>query len=351
MNRAQAKSQRLLQIEKLLWAFPEGLSQAEVARRIGVNRSTISRYVAENSLPPGIYVDDLDDNKLKLDRAADLTKAAFSLHEIMAIHLATRLLATRIDKQNPHAASAMRKLGMALQRLDQNVSKHLLRSAEMMDEAAAYHDPVYLDVLQKLTEAWSAGRKVRVSHQMENGRVFEYKFSPYFIEPYALGQTAHVIGLREPPNAVRTFKVERLKSAEILRERYEIPDDFDPRSMLANAWGIWYTEADPVEVVLKFRPRVAQRVEETRWHQSQQTVREPDGSLLWRAWVAEPQEMLPWVRGWGADVEVLEPVEMRAALMREVRRLSQVYGLQQIMPENLDSNDYDDRRAKALFRS
>jgi len=351
MNRAQAKSQRLLQIEKLLWAFPEGLSQAEVARRIGVNRSTISRYVAENSLPPGIYVDDLDDNKLKLDRAADLTKAAFSLHEIMAIHLATRLLATRIDKQNPHAASAMRKLGMALQRLDQNVSKHLLRSAEMMDEAAAYHDPVYLDVLQKLTEAWSAGRKVRVSHQMENGRVFEYKFSPYFIEPYAVGQTAHVIGLREPPNAVRTFKVERLKSAEILRERYEIPDDFDPRSMLANAWGIWYTEADPVEVVLKFRPRVAQRVEETRWHQSQQTVREPDGSLLWRAWVAEPQEMLPWVRGWGADVEVLEPVEMRAALMREVRRLSQVYGLQQIMPENLDSNDYDDRRAKALFRS
>jgi CRISPR-associated endonuclease/helicase Cas3 len=326
MNRAQAKSQRLLQIEKLLWAYPEGLSQAEVARRIKVNRSTISRYVAENSLPPGVYVDDLDDNKLKLDRAADLTKAAFNLHEIMAIHLATRLLATRTDKQNPHAASAMRKLGMALQRLDQNVSKHLLRSAEMMDEAAAYHDPVYLDVLQKLTEAWSAGRKVRVSHQMENGRVFEYKFSSYFIEPYAVGQTTHVIGLREPPGAVRTFKIERLKSAEILREQYEIPDDFDPRSMLANAWGIWYTEADPVEVVLKFRPRVAQRVEETRWHQSQQTVREPDGSLLWRAWVAEPQEMLPWVRGWGADVEVLEPVEMRETMMGEARMMAESYG-------------------------
>ncbi len=326
MNRAQAKSQRLSQIEKLLWAYPEGLSQAEVARRIRVNRSTISRYVAENSLPPGVYVDDLDDNKLKLDRAADLTKAAFNLHEIMAIHLATRLLATRTDKQNPHAASAMRKLGVALQRLDQNVSKHLLRSAEMMDEAAAYHDPVYLDVLQKLTEAWSAGRKVRVSHQMENGRVFEYKFSPYFIEPYAVGQTAHVIGLREPPDAVRTFKIERLKSAEILRERYEILDDFDPRSMLANAWGIWYTEADPVEVVLKFRPQVAQRVEETRWHQSQQTVREPDGSLLWRARVAEPQEMLPWVRGWGADVEVLEPVEMRETMMGEARVMAESYG-------------------------
>ena len=195
MKRAQGKAQRLLQIEKLLWAYPEGMSQAEVARRIGVNRSTINRYVADNDLPVGVYVDDYDDDKLKLDRSADMTKATFNLHEIMAIHLATRLLATRTDKQNPHAASALRKLGEALQRVDQNVSQHLLRSAEMMDEAAAYRDPVYLDVLQKLTEAWSAGRKVQVSHQMEDGRVFEYTFSPYFIEPYAVGQTAHVIGL------------------------------------------------------------------------------------------------------------------------------------------------------------
>ncbi len=300
MKRANAKSQRMSQMEKLLWAYPEGLSQAEVARRLGVNRSTIHRYVDQSDLPPGIYVDEYDDDKLKLDRAADLTKAAFSLHEIMALHLATRMLATRTDKQNPHAASALRKLGIALQRLDQNVSRHLLVSAEMMDEDAAYHDPVYLDVLQKLTEAWSAGRKLQVSHQMEDGRVYEYTFSPYFIEPYAVGQTAHVIESREPPDAIRTFKIERLRSATILRECYEIDEDFDPRAMLADAWGIWQTDGDPIEVVLKFDPRAAKRVQETRWHRSQQTVQEPDGSLLWRAWVAEPQEMLPWIRGWGS---------------------------------------------------
>lgn len=326
MNRAQEKSQRLLQIEALLWAYPEGLTRAEIARRLGVNRSTIGRYLDKNHLPPSIYEDDLDNNKLKIDRAAGLANASFSLHEIMAIHLATRLLATRTDKQNPHAASALRKLGIALQRLDRNVSQHLLRSAEMMDEAAAYRDPVYLDVLQTLTEAWSVGRKVRVSHQMEDGRVIEYTFSPYFIEPYAVGQTAHVIGRREPPNAVRTFKVERLRSVELLREEYAIPEDFDPRAMLANAWGIWYTESEPVEVVLKFHPRVAHRVEETRWHLSQQTVMEHDGSLLWRAWVAEPQEMLPWVRGWGADCEVLEPLELRETMMGEARRLARTYG-------------------------
>ena len=173
------------------------------------------------------------------------------------MHLATRLLATRTDKQNPHAASALRKLAVALQRLDQNVSKHLLRSADVMDEAGAYRDPVYLEVLERLTEAWSAGRKVKVSHQMDDGRIFEYRFAPYFIEPYAVGQTTHVIGFREPPGAIRTFKIERLRSVSILYDRYKIPADFDPSDLLRNAWGIWYSEAEPVEVVLRFHPNVA----------------------------------------------------------------------------------------------
>ncbi len=326
MNRAAEKAQRLLQIERLLWAHPEGLTRAEIARRLKVNRSTITKYLGADQLPRGVYEDDFDGNKLKLDRNADLTKASFNLNEVMAIHLATRLLATRMDKQNPHAASALRKLGIALQRLDQNVSQHLLRSADVMDEAAAYHDPVYLDVLESLTEAWSSGRKVEVSHLMEDGRVFEYRFSPYFIEPYAIGQTTHVIGLREPPNAIRTFKIERLKAAKLLHERYEIPEDFDPGAMLADAWGIWFTEAEPIEVVLKFHPRVARRIKETRWHRSETVEEQPDGSLIWRARVAEPQEMLPWVRGWGADCEVLGPVELREAVMGEAKAMAELYG-------------------------
>jgi len=326
MSRAQEKAIRLLQIEQLLWAHPEGLTQSQIAERLGVNRSTIWKYLDKDHLPPSIYVDDLDGNKLKLDRTAELTKASFSLHEVMAIHLATRLLATRSDKQNPHAASALRKLGKALQRLDGNISGHLLRSADMMDEDADFRDPVYLKVLETLTEAWSAGRKVKVQHQMENGRIFDYTLAPYFIEPYAVGQTAHVIGWREPPNALRTLKIERIRAAEITRDGYTLPADFDPRGYLRNAWGIWTSDREPVEVVLRFHPRVAMRVRETRWHPSQRLEEQADGALLWRAQVAEPQEMLPWVRGWGADVEVVEPLIFREVLVGEARGMAEMYG-------------------------
>ena len=113
---------------------------------------------------------------------------------------------------------------------------------------------------------------------------------------------------------------------ELTREAYEVPADFDPRDLLADAWGIWYTENAPVEVVLKFHLRVARRVRETRWHRSEQEEELPDGSIIWRAKVAEVQEMVPWIRGWGADCEVLEPEELRETMMGEVKALAEKYG-------------------------
>jgi CRISPR-associated endonuclease/helicase Cas3 len=37
--------------------------------------------------------------------------------------------------------------------------------------------------------------------------------------------------------------------------------------------------------------------------------------------------MLPWIRGWGADVEVVEPENVRLALIEEVKKLAERYGI------------------------
>jgi CRISPR-associated endonuclease/helicase Cas3 len=326
MERSAKKAERLIQMEQMLLAHPEGLRRAGIARRLGVHRSTVGRDIDELSLRVPIWE---DGNLLGINRDDYRVDVRVTLHEAMALHLAARLMATRTDKHNPHAGAALRKLGLALERLAPLVSRHLLASADVMDDEAQRHDPLYLDVLETLTRAWSQERMVRLWHKHEpSGRVYEYTFAPYFIEPYAVGQTTHVIGWREPPGALRTFKLERVQRVELTTQSYTIPDDFDPRAKLADAWGIWYTEAEPVEVALRFHPRVAGRVRETRWHRSEDAEEQPDGSLLWRARVAEPQEMLHWIRGWGADVEVLEPEGLRDQLMGEARRLAEAYGWQ-----------------------
>ena len=334
MKRSANKAERLLHIEQLLLAHPEGLTQAELARRLGVDRSTILRNLAD--APKHIYEE--PDGRLKIDRRADLINVRLNLHEALAVHLAARLLATRMDRQNRHAAAALRKLGHAIERWAARLSRHVLQAADVMDDAAQRDDPVYLSVLECLTEAWANERKVRIWHQPETGeKVLEYLLSPYFIEPYAIGQTTHIIGKARllegrgwSVEKLRTFKIERIRRVEPTTEAYQIPDDFDPRSYLADAWGIWTSEDEPVEVVLRFSPRVARRVQETRWRRSERTEPQPDGSLVWRAQIAEPKEMLPWIRGWGADVEVLAPLWLRKTLEAEVQKMARVYGVSEM---------------------
>ena len=44
---------------------------------------------------------------------------------------------------------------------------------------------------------------------------------------------------------MRTYKVERIRSATLTTDRYEIPDDFDPDRWLAHSWGIWSSGGTP----------------------------------------------------------------------------------------------------------
>ncbi len=324
MNRSARKVDRLMKIQALLLAYPEGLTAAELARRLGVHRSTAYRDLQDLShLCPLTE----EDGRFFINRSAYEVKVGLTLHEAMALYLAARMMVARTDRQNPHGAAALRKLGLALRDLAPRIAAHMRTSADLLEEAARRQDPVYLEVLEKLTLAWAEGRKVRVWHWHEGSRqVYEYVFAPYFLEPYPVGRTTHVIGWREPPGALRTFKVERIRRVEFLAERYEIPADFDPRSLLEKAWGIWFAEGEPAEVVLRFHPRVAHRVRETTWHPTETLEEDRDGYLIWRAQVAEPREMLPWIRGWGADVEVLRPEGLREELKAEARALAERYG-------------------------
>lgn len=321
MNRIANKSIRLQEIETLLFTHPEGLTQRDLAQRLGVNRSTILRNLRDLQAP--VYE---ENGRLFLNRRGDLIHLRLSLHEALSMHLAARMLALNIDRQNAHAASALRKMGQALKPLAPEFSRHILHSAEAIDEKSAYDNPTYMRVVEILAEGWALGKKVRVWHRKSpTAPVNSYVLSTYYIEPGPWGRSTYALGLREPPGELRTFKIERIEQAELLPEPYTVPADFDPFELLADAWSIWFTEEEPVEVVLKFSPAVAGRVMETRWHRSQRLEPLPGGGLVWRARVASTREMLPWIRGWGAEVEVLEPEELREGMKHEADKLVDLY--------------------------
>mgnify|MGYP001025655048 CR=1 FL=1 len=323
MTRAETKVQRLLQIEALLLNHPEGLTQSEIARRLDVNRSTVYRNLPDLTLNAPIFE---EDGRLFIDRKSYLVNLKLNLYEALSLHLATRLLTNRIERHNPHTASLLRKLSQTIEKLTPQISQHLSLSADVADDPSRFQDPHYISVLETLALAWAEGRVVEVWHRnKDTNQVYKYSYSVYFIEPYAVGYAIHVIGLREPPREIRTFNLARIERVEVTDDYYQIPEDFDPTMLLQQAWGIWYTDKKPEEVQLRFSPRVAERVLETRWHPTQQTQKQADGSLMWSAKIAEPKEMVPWIRGWGVDCEVVAPVNLRNKLINEIAAMQRLY--------------------------
>jgi hypothetical protein len=95
-------------------------------------------------------------------------------------------------------------------------------------------------------------------------------------------------------------------------------------------------------VVARFAPGApAKRIAETRWHPSQkEVVPDPDkpGWVRWEIQVAEPREVLAWLRSWGADCEVLEPSELRDEMMGGIRRLTWLYEITGNNLNNIQQN-------------
>ncbi len=115
MSRALKKSERLNQILRLLLDHPEGLAVRELRQRLGFHRSTIHRDLEDLAREYPVY--NLD-GRWYVDREAVRFQVPLNLHEAMALYLAVRMMATRTDKHNPHAAAALRHLARALTMFD-----------------------------------------------------------------------------------------------------------------------------------------------------------------------------------------------------------------------------------------
>jgi proteasome accessory factor B len=79
------------------------------------------------------------------------------------------------------------------------------------------------------------------------------------------------------------------------------------------------------EVVLRFTPVAAPHVRERRWHPSQTLTATEGGGCTLRVRVSEPLEMQPWVRSWGAQVEVVSPGWLRERIAAELRQAAEQY--------------------------
>jgi CRISPR-associated endonuclease/helicase Cas3 len=247
--------------------------------------------------------------------------------EIQALSIASRLLSRKIRFHYPSAASALRKLSSAVEDYAKDFSRTIRRSAEIFDTAIPNDNSRdYGKFINILTAAMVDKKAVRITYfSLRKAGTDSHILHPYHVEPYAEGNSLHVLGFIPEINDIRIFKFERIIRIELQKDTYVIPPSFNIDDFLKDAWAIWKKDNKPEVVELIFSAEVKHRVSATRWHRSEESEEQSGGRLLWKCRVSAPEEMVPWIRGWGADVVVLKPEWLRERIEADTLRTIENY--------------------------
>jgi predicted DNA-binding transcriptional regulator YafY len=176
---------------------------------------------------------------------------------------------------------------------------------------------------QRLQDAAASNHKVRLTYDS----YYEKREIVIILHPYVqalLNRAWYVVGHCEAHNQVRMFNLDRIIQAEVLEATFARPEGFSLDGHLGKAWAL-ICEGKEHAVRLRFTPKVAGNVEEIIWHSTQRTQRLADGSLILEVDVDGLTEISWWIMGYGDQVTVEEPPELRARVLKMAKNIVRSY--------------------------
>lgn len=318
------KAERLMQLELLLLSHPEGMRRADIARRLGVHRSTVGRYIDELKKQSDICEDGYI---IKLSPSEDTDTMKLSVYESLAFNLSAELLADHVEFQNPHLASGLRKIAGNMRTYAPTMSESLHAAAEAIELGSRQSDSQFMKILEVLTDSWVSGKIVRLKHrQGQDGETEETEFAPYFIgfrEEENGRRPITVTGRLRHTSEICTIDIKNISSVEILDEVYTIPDNLRPFRKPDDARR--YTGMDLIPLKLRLRERSALNSLSMVYRENLKVFHDANGELYCTMDAENSIELMLRIMQSGSSIEVIEPHSYRKKFVREVEKILEIY--------------------------
>jgi predicted DNA-binding transcriptional regulator YafY len=314
------QTSRQWQLVRLL-SGPRGRTLAQLRAELGVSKRTVQRDM--DALERGGFpITSEERNGTVFWRFMEGfrvdTPLSLELTELMALYFSRGLLKPLEGSPIYEAIeSAISKIGSAIPAQGHN----FLREVDSGIAVSRFGWKDYSrsrDVIAALTKAIYHHFAVEMKHAAAGKKnAIDRTVDPYKLW-YANGGL-YLVGGDYKRDEFLVFAVERIRSVKLTNRRFPVRPDFDFDKMRESAFQmIW---GEPKKVRLRFSPSQAPYASERTWHPSQKITTEPDGSVVMELEVGDLWEVKRWLIGWGAEVEVIEPDELRKCIKDEAHRL------------------------------
>ncbi len=315
------KGERVAQLELLLRSHPEGMRRAEIARRLGVHRSTISRYVEDLSEKIDIYE---ENNLIKIRAKEEDGPEMLSVYESLAFNMSAELLASNIEVQNPHLASGLRKIAMNMRSYAPKVSANIFELADKIDEGVKNNrgqSMVFNKILEVLIDCWISGHIARITSGTE-----EIEIAPYFIgfkDEKEGRKPITVTGRLRHTMDIVTLDIASMTDAVMLDETYTIPDNLKPFKQKEKQ--TQYDAIDMIPLTLRLREKSALNSFSTIIHGKPELRKNEKGELIASFDAENSIELMLRIIQSGTSVEIISPENYKRRLISYLEDILSIY--------------------------
>lgn len=207
---------------------------------------------------------------------------------------------------------------------------HTLCLNNVLHENADMKDRILMEKVPSserfLTDIISAMRDFRVIslcyQSFRHPEPFCFNVRPYCVKYFK--QRWYLLG--DSDLGLRIYSLDRFVDMEELEERFEIPKGFDAEEYFGNYFGVIIGE-EPEDVKIRVVPDQVKYFRTLPLHGSQRETVQEDGSSVFSYHIAPTFDFVQEILSHGADVEVLEPAELRESIADIIAGMASRYGL------------------------
>lgn len=207
---------------------------------------------------------------------------------------------------------------------------HTLCLNNVLHENADMKDRILMEKVPSserfLTDIISAMRDFRVIslcyQSFRHPEPFCFNVRPYCVKYFK--QRWYLLG--DSDLGLRIYSLDRFVDMEELEEHFEIPKGFDAEEYFGNYFGVIIGE-EPEDVKIRVVPDQVKYFRTLPMHGSQRETVQEDVSSVFSYHIAPTFDFVQEILSHGADVEVLEPAELRESVADIIAGMASRYGL------------------------
>jgi proteasome accessory factor B len=330
------KSSRVSRVVQILTTLQtgRGYTAAELSQMFGVSRRTLFRDLKElqnigirpqcSPLHPG-PTGTGEQRRYTLTHEQFLPPVNLNIQEALGLLLLVHKMRGQVQLPYKNAALlAAIKIESGLPPRIRRYCEHALAriSTRVSPQAPAPKSPGLDNIFAACQSAIAQRRKLRIHYDsLFDGGTIDCDLAPYHL--FYNQRAWYVVGQSSAHKSIRTFKLNRIRNANILDDQFKDGDGFDIADYIGRAWSM-IPEGRMYNVRLRFTPKVASNVAEVLWHDTQKVTRNADGSATVDFRVDGLGEITWWILGYGDQAEVLTPANLRKSVADIARRMAKI---------------------------